>query len=227
MHDSLISRTGRLFVRLFHPLTCHRAWCGGSLNGRVYCTLRFTWRLLVLRPATIAGLILMVTFLYQKIHGTADLFWQQTLQSQAAAYRDAPAGSVMQMRGCLADNAVSQVSSVSPLPAAKDSDIPHFCEPHRVAVSIERVAQRDIAIVTGLYTILVILSFIWMALSRQVLPVATARKNEYGRVGCGRAVRVGDDILIITPGGEYHAMRVDNEGHRTSDGHGASGGRNE
>jgi hypothetical protein len=174
-------------MRLFHPLACHHDWCRGSLIVRVCRTLRFAWRLLVLRPATLAGLVLVVTFLYQKIHGTADIFWLQTLQAQAAAYRDAPAGSVMQMGGCFTDKAVSQVSAISPLPAPNDSDTPRFCEPRRVAVSIERVAQSVIAVFTGIYATLVFFSFIWMVFSEQVLPVATGRRAGTFATDCANA----------------------------------------
>ncbi|HAT1683754.1 TPA: hypothetical protein I8Y21_004510 [Klebsiella oxytoca] len=223
----LIYRTGRLFVHLFHPLTCHRDGCRGSIPGRVYRILCFAWQLLVLRPATFAGLVLVVTFLYQKMHGAAVSYWQGVLQAQAASYHDAATGFVMQMSGCLIRNAASPETAVLPLPEPEDSGTPRFCEPRRVAVSIAWMAQRDVAVFTAFYITLVFLSFIRMVFSRQVLPVATERKDEYGRAGRSRVVRVGDDILTITPGGEYHAMRVDNEGRRIPEVHNLSGGRDE
>jgi hypothetical protein len=218
-----MSRTGRLFVRLFYPLTCHRTWCGGSVIGLVSYFLRFALRLLVLRPATLAGLVLVVTFLYLKTSGTAEPVWLNVLQSQATAYHDAPAGRVMQPGGCLSDNTQSQANAVSPRPAAPDDSFPsRTCTPRMVAVSIERVAQSDIAVFTTLYTTLVIFSFMWMALRGEVLPVATERKAK-----CGRAGRVGDDVLIITQEGEYHAMRVNKDGYRATEVRDSTGGRDE
>lgn len=212
MHDSLISRTGRFFV-------CrHRDGCGGSLTGRVYRILRFAWRLLVLRPATLAGFVLVVAFLYQKIHGTAVPYWQSVLQAQAASYRDAPAGSVMQMNGCFTDKAASQVPVILPLP--ENSEVPRFCEPQRVAVSIDRVAQNDIAVFTAIYAMLVFFSFIWMVFSGQVLPVATENRGYTVNVRSARSrvVRKGDCIVVVTPEGELHTVPVDKEGRRIATG---------
>lgn len=223
----LIYRTGRLFVRLFHPLTCYLTWCGGSIAGRIYRTLRFVWRLLVLRPATLAGLVLVVTFLYQKMHGTAVPYWQDVLQTQAASYRDAPTGAVMRMSGCFTDNTASHIESISPLQTPEDSNIPRFCEPRRVAISIDRVAQRDVAVLTGFYITLVVLSFIWMALNGQVLPVATAKSERSGSVNMRSArsqiIRTGDGIVVVTPEGEYHALPVDKDGRRIATGRDTSG----
>lgn len=215
-----ISRTGRLFGRLFHPLTCYRAWCGGSIVGRIYRILRFAWRLLVLRPATLAGLVLVVTFLYQKMHGTAVPYWQGVLLTQAASYQGAPAGFVMRMSGCLTEKTTSQEAAVSLLPEPD-------CEPRRVAVSIDRVAQRDVAVLTGFYITLVVLSFIWMALSGQVLPVATAKGERSGSVNMRSArsqiIRTGDGIVVVTPEGEYHALLTNKDGRRIATGRDTSG----
>lgn len=232
MHDTIISRTGRLFVRLFHPLNCYRAWCGGSIFWQLYRTLRFAWRLLVLRPATLAGLVLVVTFLYQKMHGTAVPYWQGVLLTQAASYQGAPAGFVMRMSGCLTEKATSQEAVVSPLREPKlwepkDSDFSRSCEPRRVAVSIDRVAQRDVAVLTGFYITLVVLSFIWMALSGQVLPVATAKGERSGSVNMRSArsqiIRTGDGIVVVTPEGEYHALLTNKDGRRIATGRDTSG----
>lgn len=223
----LIYRTGRLFGRLFHPLTCYRAWCGGSIAGRIYRTLRFAWRLLVLRPATLAGLVLVVTFLYQKMYGTAVPYWQDVLQKQAASYRDAPAGSVMQMSSCFTDNTASHIEAISPLQTPEDSNIPRFCEPLRVAVSIDRVAQSDIAVFTAFYITPVVLSFIWMVLSGQVLPVATAKGERSWSVNMrssrSQIIRAGDGIVVVTPEGEYHALLTNKDGRRIATGRDTSG----
>lgn len=227
MHDTIISRTGRLFVSLFYPLTCYRTWCGGSIAGQLYRTLRFAWRLLVLRPATLTGFVLVVTFLYQKMRGTAVPFWQDVLQAQAASYRDAPAGSVMQMSGCFVDKATSKVASVSPLTAPEYSDTPRICEQQRLPVRIDRVAQNDIAVYTAFYVTLVLLSFIWMVLSGQVLPVATGKGGRTGTVymrsARDRVVRTSDSIVVVTPEGEYHALLANKNGRRIATGRDTSG----
>ncbi|MGR7482795.1 hypothetical protein ACU60U_20330 [Klebsiella aerogenes] len=219
----LIYRTGRLFGRLFHPLTCYRAWCGGSIAGRIYRTLRFAWRLLVLRPATLAGLVLVVTFLYQKMHGTAVPYWQGVLLTQAASYQGAPAGFVMRMSGCLTEKTTSQEAAVSLLPEPD-------CEPRRVAVNIVRVAQSDIAVFTAFYITLVVLSFIWMGLSGQVMPVATEKGEKGGRAGSAnmrssrsQIIHTGDSIVVVTPEGEYHTLFVDKAGHLVATGNATSG----
>lgn len=220
MHDTIISRTGRLFVRLFYPLFCYRTWCGGSIFWQLYRTLRFAWRLLVLRPATLAGLVLVVTFLYQKMNGTAVPCWQGVLLTQAASYQGAPAGLVMRMSGCLTEKTTSQEAAVSLLPEPD-------CEPRRVAVSIDRVAQSDIAVFTAFYITLVVLSFIWMVLSGQVLPVATAKGERSWSVNMRSArsqiIHTGDGIVVVTPEGEYHALPVDKDDRRIATGRDTSG----
>lgn len=165
MHDSLISRAGRGFVRLFRPLSLHRDWCGGSVIGLVYRIPGFVLQVLVLRPALLCGLVVVVTFLSQKASGTAEALWLQHLQSQAAAWQRAPGGYVMATR---CDDV-----EPAPLPAPPFPDT-SSCLYQPVALA--DVAKQDVAEMSGLYRLLVSLSLLWMIFSKLLLPVATGRR---------------------------------------------------
>jgi hypothetical protein len=195
---------------------------GGSVFGLIWAVLLMFLRLLVLWPATLAGFVLVVALLVLVNNGMAEPLWQDVLASQATAYRDAPAGHVLREGGgCSAD---------SPIPQSNDGL--GTCPTYPVAVTFARAAHDDISFFTTLYAMLVVLSFIWMAfrtLSGQVLPVATEKGERSGSVNMrsarSRVIRSGDSIVVVTPEGEYHAMRVDKDGCRVAtDGGGTPSG---
>nr|WP_159465760.1 hypothetical protein [Scandinavium goeteborgense] len=227
MQNSLISRTGRLLSSLLRAVSHARSFRCNGIAGGIFRLVRMMLQVMVLWPAFIAGFVLVMTFLVLKMNGNADAQWLRTLEMQAAAYQGAPQGDVLSSR-CHIDRETSPSADGRPVFPDPGDNI--RCPSH--PVTLMKVAQDDIAVLTSIYMTLVTLSLLWLLWSEMVLPLAT-RRHQSGEMS-GRSARSyvtyrGGNIVIRTPDGGCRAVltRRDKEGEGEGGTDSAGGGRNE
>lgn len=201
MQNSLISRAERRLASLFRAASHARSFRRNGLAGGLFRLARRVLRVMVLWPAFIAGFVLVMTFLVLKVNGSAEAQWLQALEMQAAAYQGAPQGRVLNSR-CHIDRETRP--SADGQPVFPDPGDHIRCPSH--PVMLMKVAQNDVAVVTSFYMTLVVMSLLWMLLSRLVLPLATHR-HQSGECCSGRSARSyvtyrGGNIVMRTPYGE-------------------------